>query len=146
MIDIDMKIERIILLLAMSLSVFMFTSCEDVNIDLEIGNNTDRYREATNYLCSRVWVEEWIDDKDELHRQELRFDYNNTGLDYVRIIDRRGNVHEFSKRFVWDWFNANFSSIRLDYGDGFSYMDNIIMRRNRLKCLFDSYPATFFGE
>ena len=47
---------RIFFLLAMTLA---FTSCEYVGLGIEFGNGSYDYRERTDYLCSRVWVDEW---------------------------------------------------------------------------------------
>lgn len=71
---------RIFFLLAMTLA---FTSCEYVGLGIEFGNGSYDYRERTDYLCSRVWVDEWYDDYDVYHYQELRFYPDNTGEDYL---------------------------------------------------------------
>lgn len=131
--------------------VFVLTvtlvSCEYVGIGIEIGNSTNNYHEATSYLCSRTWVEEWNDSYGNFHRQELRFYSNNTGEDYTLSVDNRGFRQEFTYTFLWDWYDANYTSLRLKYGaNDYSYMDNIIMDGNRLNCLLDGYPAYFYGK
>ena len=78
---------RIFFLLAMTLA---FTSCEYVGLGIEFGNGSYDYRERTDYLCSRVWVDEWYDDYDVYHYQELRFYPDNTGEDYLYTQDRGG--------------------------------------------------------
>ena len=69
------------------ISVFpiLFSSCEYVGIGIELGNGTNNYHEATYYLCSRTWVEEWTDNNGDFHRQELRF-YDNNIVDFVRNL------------------------------------------------------------
>ena len=107
---------------------------------------TNNYRERTDYLCSRIWVDEWYDDYDTYYYQELRFYPDNTGEDYLYKQDRYGNREESSLRFGWDWWNVSYTSLRLTYRDGYSYMDNIQMGGNQLNCLFDNYPAYFTGK
>ena len=130
------------------ISVFpiLFSSCEYIGIGIELGNGTNNYREATYYLCSRTWVEEWTDNYGDFHRQELRFYNNNTGEDYVLTVDKHGYRQETSYTFLWDWYDANYTSLRLKYGaNDYSYMDNIFMGNNSLDCLLDGYPAYFYG-
>ncbi len=136
----------VVLLSVMSLS-FMTTSCDFVGIGIEVGNGTNDYRETTSYLCSRVWIDEWEDDYGVYHYQELRFYTNNTGEDYTYTQDRHGYKKETSYSFTWDWYDAMYTSLRLKYGPGdFSYMENIRMGNNRLDCLYDGYPAYFYGK
>lgn len=138
---------RILFLMVLSSFALVLTSCEYIGIGIEIGNNTNNYKEVTDYLCSRVWIDEWIDSNGNSHRQELRFDYNNLGQDYLMIVDRRGNVQEYTYNFVWDWYNANYTSLRLKYAPGdYSYMDNMYMGNNRIECLFNGEPAYFYGR
>lgn len=134
---------RIFFLLAMTLA---FTSCEYVGLGVEFGNGTNNYRERTDYLCSRIWTDEWYDDYDTYYYQELRFYPDNTGEDYLYKQDRYGNREESILRFAWDWWNVSYTSLRLTYRDGYSYMDNIQMGGNQLNCLFDNYPAYFTGK
>ena len=130
-----------------TVSSILFSSCQYAGIGIEIGNGTNNYREATYYLCSITWVEEWTDSYGDFHRQELRFYDNNMGEDYVLTVDRRGFRKESSYTFVWDWYDANYTSLRLKYGaNDYSYMDNIMMGSNRLDCLLDGYPACFYGN
>ena len=141
------RISTFLFMVLLSSFGLVFTSCEPLNIGIEIGNNTNDYKEATEYLCSRVWVDEWIDSYGSTHRQELRFDYTNIGQDYIMIVDHRGNVQEYTYNFVWDWFNVNYTSLRLKYAPGdYSYMDNMYMGSNVIKCLFDGEPAHFIGR
>lgn len=129
-----------------SLFPILFSSCEYVGIGIELGNGTNNYRESTYYLCSRTWVEEWTDNKGDFHRQEIRFYDNNVGEDYVLTVDRHGFRKESSYTFVWDWYDANYTTLRLKYGmNDYSYMNNIFMGNNRLECLLDGYSACFYG-
>lgn len=129
-----------------SIFPFLFSSCDYIGVGIELGNGTNNYREATYYLCSRTWVEEWTDNNGDFRRQELRFYDNNTGEDYVLTVDNRGFRQEYSYTFVWDWYDAYYTSLRLKYGaNDYSYMDNISMNTNRLECLLDGYPAYFYG-
>ena len=129
-----------------SIFPFLFSSCDYIGVGIELGNGTNNYREATYYLCSRTWVEEWTDNNGDFHRQELRFYDNNTGEDYVLTVDNRGFRQEYSYTFVWDWYDAYYTSLRLKYGaKDYSYMDNMMMSSNRLECLLDGYPAYFYG-
>lgn len=146
--EVFMKIYKKIIILSIIIPscLFVFTSCERLSIGFEIGNNTDSYREATEFICSRVWVDDWVDSDGNSRHQELRFAYNNVGQDYIRVIDRRGNIQEYTYNFVWDWFSANYTSLRLKYSNGVSYMDNMYMGNNVIECLFDGEPVTFYGR
>lgn len=137
------KLYRIFFLTAMVLTL---ASCEYAGIGIEFGNGTNSYRECTDYLCSRTWVEEWYDEYDTYYYQELRFYPDNTGTDYLYQEDRYGNRNESTMHFGWDWWNVSYTSIRIDYRNGYSYMDNIQMGGNQLNCLFDNYPAYFTGK
>ena len=100
-----------------TVSSILFSSCQYAGIGIEIGNGTNNYREATYYLCSRTWVEEWTDSYGDFHRQELRFYDNNMGEDYVLTVDRRGFRKESSYTFVWDWYDANYPNLVIRRSD-----------------------------
>lgn len=130
----------------MALLAVLILSLPSCDVDVEFGRHSLGYRENTEYLCRYVWVDEWIDDYGDSHYQELRFYPDNTGEDYIRVRDRYGFVQEYHYRFVWDWYDAFYESIRLDYGGGdYSYMDHIQMYDRRLDCMLDGYPAYFNG-
>ena len=107
------KLYPLIAVMALALSL---TSCEHVGIGIEFGNTTNSYHEATGYLCSRPWSDEWYDDYGVYHYQELIFFPDNTGEDYMLTRDRYGYVQESSYTFVWDWYNSIYTSIRMKYG------------------------------
>ena len=92
-----------------------FPSC---NVEMELGNNTLEYRERTAYLCSYDWQDDWYDDYGLHHFQVLRFYTNGTGEDFIRIQDARGRWEEYTYTFTWDWYDAFYTSIRLNYGGG----------------------------
>lgn len=99
---------------------FAFPSC---NVEMELGNNTLEYRERTAYLCSYDWQDDWYDDYGLHHFQVLRF--------YT---------------FTWDWYDAFYTSIRLNYGGGdYSYMDNIRLGEGRMECLLDGAAVCFYS-
>lgn len=137
------KIYHIIATLTLILTL---NSCDHVGIGIELGGETNNYRESTDYLCSRIWASEWYDEYDVYYYQEICFYPNNTGSDYLYSQDRWGNTKTSTLNFAWDWWNTSYTSIRLDYGRKFSYMDNIQMGGNQLNCLFNNYPAYFIGK
>ena len=140
------KIIRILGLLPIFLMAITFTSCEEVYLDVDMDGSSDR-RYKTEYLCSRVWVDEWEDDNGTFYRQELRFWTDYCGEDYLYSEDRWGYETESSYRFDWDWRNTASTSIRLRYGPGdYSYMERISMGDNRLTCWFDGQSAYFVGR
>ena len=102
--------------------IVTLSSCEYVGLGIEFGNGPGDYRETTDYLCSRTWTDEWTDDY---------------GIYYYQ---------ESTLNFAWDWWNSSYTSIRLNYGSRYSYMDNIQMGGNQLNCLLDNYPAYFIGK
>ena len=118
------------------------SSCE---VDLSVGDNTLAGRESTGYLCSYVWEDEWSD-ADGYHRQELCFYPDRTGEDRILFRNRWGYEEEYRYVFTWDWYDAFYTSIRLNYGGGdYSFMDNMRMYDRQIDCLLDGYRVTFFG-
>ena len=136
------KLMMVIFLVGFGIS---FTSCEGY---VEMGFDTvhDDYYEKTDYLCSRVWFDEWHDDFGVYYYQELRFYSNGRGEDYMYSVDHFGYKNERSYSFRWDWNNSVYTSIVLKYGGkDYSYMERIRMGGNKLDCLFDGEPAYFRG-
>lgn len=134
---------RILLIFIMPL---MLNACDYVGFGIEFGTGTNEYREATAYLCSYLWTDEWVDDRGTRYYQELSFYPDGKGEDYIVSEDRFGFRQETRYAFVWDWWDTFCTSIRLTYGKGdYSYMENIRVERNRLECLYDGSPAYFFG-
>ena len=85
--------------------IFTLSSCEYVGLGIEIGNGTNSYHESTDYLCSRIWTDEWTDEYGVYYYQEICFYPNNTGVDYLYSQDRYGNRQESSLNFGWDWWD-----------------------------------------
>ena len=138
------KLFRILLIPVMAL---MLNACDHVSFGLEFGSGTNDYREATNYICSYVWTDEWRDDFGKYYYQEIRFFPDGRGEECMLTEDRFGFRQEARYAFVWDWWDTFYTSIRLTYGKGdYSYMENIRAERNRLECLYDGTPAYFIGR
>ena len=134
-------------LIPILLLAFTFSSCEEVFLDVEVGGSSSEVSYYTDYLTSRVWVDEWKDEKGTFYHQELRFYPDGIGSDYMYSEDRWGYRSESSYDFQWDWKNSRCKSIRLKYGPGdYSYMDDISMGGNTLDCLFDGQDAYFVGK
>ena len=109
-----------------------FPSCD---VELELGNHSLEYRERTAYLCSSDWQDDWYDDYGYHRFQVLRFYPDGTGEDYLRIQDAYGRWDEYRYTFVWDWYDAFYTSIRLNYGGGgFSFMGKNPPRDGRPGC------------
>lgn len=53
--------------------IFTLSSCEYVGLGIEIGNGTNSYHESTDYLCSRIWTDEWTDEYGVYYYQEICF-------------------------------------------------------------------------
>lgn len=65
---------------------------------------------------------------------------------YIRIQDARGRWEEYTYTFTWDWYDAFYTSIRLNYGRGdYSYMDNIRLGEGRMECLLDGAAVCFYS-
>ena len=141
------KIVRMLKLLPVLIMAITFTSCDDVIVDVELDGHSSEYVYHTDYLCSRVWVDEWHDDYGVFYHQELRFFNDHCGEDFMYTEDRWGKRTETSYTFVWDWRNSRYNSIRLKYAPGdYSYMEHISMGGNELTCLFDGQEAYFTGR
>ena len=125
----------------------LLTSCEGVLVDVEVGDPVDHVQSSTNYLTSRVWVDEWTDDNGVFYHQEICFYFNRLGSDYLYQEDRWGRRSESTYQFTWDWRNSRCTEIRLKYGPGdYSYMEHIILGGNKLDCLLDGQPVYFIGK
>ena len=101
----------------------------------------DRY-EQTDYLCSRRWADEWIENGVRYY-QEFTFYGNYTGREYVYQEDVTGRRSESTYSFDWDW-NGH-SSIYLRYTNGSSYMNHISLGGNELYCVLNGEQVTFRG-
>lgn len=76
----------------------------------------------------------------------LRFYADGTGEDYLRVQDAYGRWDEYRYTFVWDWYDAFYTSIRLNYGGGdYSYMDHIQLGNGRLECQLDGAWVSFYN-
>ncbi|WP_308770033.1 hypothetical protein [uncultured Bacteroides sp.] len=134
------KFMYIAMLLTLTLA---FPSCD---VELDLGNGSLEYRERTAYLCSSDWQDDWYDDYGYHRFQVLRFYADGTGEDYLRVQDAYGRWDEYRYTFVWDWYDAFYTSIRLNYGGGdFSYMDNIRLGDGRLECQLDGSWVSFYN-
>ena len=101
----------------MAMLVALTLAFPSCNVEMELGNNTLEYRERTAYLCSYDWQDDWYDDY---------------------------GLHHFT--FTWDWYDAFYTSIRLNYGGGdYSYMDNIRLGEGRMECLLDGAAVCFYS-
>lgn len=99
----------------------------------------------TDYLCSRIWTDEWTDEYGTYHYQEISFYPDYTGKDYVYTEDAStGLGSERVYYFDWDW--ESYSSIYMRYPDGESYMDNVSLGQNKLDCKLDGIWVTFIGK
>lgn len=99
----------------------------------------------TDYLTSRTWVEEWTDDNDVFHHQELDFYPDGTGQDYLYTEDYDGYAQHSTLRFTWGW-DVRYS-ISMRYGaNDYSYFSHISMGRNRLEGVLDGVSVSFQGK
>ena len=131
--------------------IVTLSSCEYVGLGIEFGNGPGDYRETTDYLCSRTWTDEWTDDYGIYYYQELRFYPDNTGIDYLyseedKPIQPTKCVRLRLQSAQATQHPSSYTSLRLNYGSRYSYMDNIQMGGNQLNCLLDNYPAYFIGK
>ena len=141
------RLVNILKLLPILMMAFTLSSCEDVEIELELDDTESCVNYSTSYLVSRVWVDEWTDDKGVFYHQELSFYTNRKGTDYLYSEDRRGVVKESSYGFTWDWRNHRCTALRMNYGHGdYSIMERIVMGGNKLDCLLDGQYVCFRGE
>ena len=70
--------------------------------------------------------------------QELDFYLDRTGVDYIRVEYRNGDVEVFEYNFRWNWENYAQTSIRMSYGPGdVSYLDDVYLGGNRLSGYLD---------
>ena len=139
---------NIMKLLPIVLMAVLLSSCEGVYIGVEVEDDpVSDVHYATEYLTSRVWVDEWTDDSGVFYHQELNFYSNRVGTDFLYSEDRWGYRTESSYNFSWDWRNSRCTEIRMKYGPGdYSYMEHIVMSGNKLDCLLDGQRVYFIGK
>ena len=138
---------NILKLLPIVMMAFTLSSCEGVVIDVEVDDPASNVDYSTEYLTSRVWVDEWTDDKGVFYHQELSFYSNRLGTDYMYTEDEWGYTTEYAYDFSWDWRNPRCTEIRMKYGPGdYSYMERIVMGGNKLDCLLDGQRDYFIGK
>ena len=141
------RILNIMKFLPILMMAFTLGSCEEVGLDIELGGGSSHVDYATEYLTSRVWVDEWKDTEGNFYHQELRFYPDRVGSDYMYVEDAWGFREETSYDFYWNWRNSSCTALKLKYGPGdYSYMEHISMGGNRLDCLFDGQEAYFKGR
>lgn len=141
------KLHNILKLMPILMMAFTLSSCEGVIVDIEVDDPVTNVDYSTDYITSRVWVDEWTDSNGVFYHQELRFYRNHIGSDYIYTEDHLGYTTEASYNFSWDWRNARCTEIRMKYGPAdYSYMEDIIMGGNKLDCLIDGQRAYFVGK
>ena len=93
------------------------TSCE-VEIDsfYDDDNIGGGYYSRSSELCSRTWISYYRDADGNRCCQELDFYLDRTGVDYIRVEYRNGDVEVFEYNFRWNWENYAQTSIRMSYG------------------------------
>ena len=114
----------------------VFFSCEEISF----GKDQD----TAEMLCNRVWVDFYDEDDYTECRRELSFYLDGGGIiryDYYNIYT--GDLLDtFSEYFYWDW-NIYGHSIDIEFSDGYSYFDDIIVSGNYLSGILDGYKVTF---
>ena len=123
----------------MALMMISLTSCE-VEIDSFYDDDTigGGYYSRSSELCSRTWISYYRDADGNRCCQELDFYLDRTGVDYIRVEYRNGDVEVFEYNFRWNWENYAQTSIRMSYGPGdVSYLDDVYLGGNRLSGYLD---------
>ena len=123
----------------MALMMISLTSCE-VEIDsfYDDDNIGGGYYSRSSELCSRTWISYYRDADENRCCQELDFYLDRTGVDYIRVEYRNGDVEVFEYNFRWNWENYAQPSIRMSYGPGdVSYLDDVYLGGNRLSGYLD---------
>lgn len=123
----------------MALMMISLTSCE-VEIDsfYDDDNIGGGYYSRSSELCSRTWISYYRDADGNRCCQELDFYLDRTGVDYIRVEYRNGDVEVFEYNFRWNWENYAQTSIRMSYGAGdVSYLDDVYLGGNRLSGYLD---------
>lgn len=96
------------------------------------------YYSRSSELCSRTWISYYRDADGNRCCQELDFYLDRTGVDYIRVEYRNGDVEVFEYNFRWNWENYAQTSIRVSYGPGdASYLDDVYLGGNRLSGYLD---------
>lgn len=88
----------------MALMMISLTSCE-VEIDsfYDDDNIGGGYYSRSSELCSRTWISYYRDADGNRCCQELDFYLDRTGVDYIRVEYRNGDVEVFEYNFRWNW-------------------------------------------
>lgn len=125
-------------------------ACE-VSIDdfYDNDNNGDSYYNKSNELCSRRWVDIYIDVDGNRCRQELDFYMDRTGVDYIRVDYPNGRYTENEYHFNWNWENYGQTVLRMRYGPrDVSYLRDVYIRGNILSGYLDNWDnfVDFIGQ
>jgi len=126
----------------MLLTLFLgMTSCGDKYYEDEYLKNSDEK------LCRYVWVEEYVNDANELVSHKLEFSTNHRGIEVFEFRKPSLNgwgpvINSRSKDFTWNWIN-NMEGLELDFKGDFFYFDNVWVRDNYLSGNYDGVEVTF---
>lgn len=125
----------------LAIAMMSFASCE-----VEIGGFWDHddyspgYYEKSNALCSRTWVDDYIDADGNKCHQELDFYLDRTGVDYIVMVYPDGGVYRNEYRFRWNWENYGQTALRMVYGAGdYSILDRVLISGNVLSGYLDGW-------
>lgn len=120
----------------LSAVVVGFSSCE-----VEIIDDYPPYATAPDdYLCGYVWTDIW---EEGYHQYEQRFIFYRDGRGVEYFMD---NGEEWRYNFYWEWDNRNYRSIRMDYADGTSYLEDIVISRSMLKGYLNNEYVEFVAR
>lgn len=107
---------------------------------------TDDYlRNSDEKLCSKVWVEEYETDNNEVCEHYLEFSRNGSGKETFKYNPKDGRKpYESSYRFDWSWIDKTMEGLILDYGaDDRVFFDNVWVREHNLSGKLDGIVVMF---
>lgn len=120
-------------------TICSFSSCdEDPYID--------PYQTAMDNLCIPVWLDEYVTNDGRDCEQELVFNYNFTGYEYLTYYYPSGATQEERIPFTWEWDGRYTDALYINYPDRDGiWLEDIRFGYNTMTCFYDDLadPVTF---
>lgn len=124
-----------------------FAACGDKYYDDEYLKNSDEK------LCRTSWVDDYINEDDELCVHTLEFYTSGKGLDILRKYrkipsNNWENTHyqESTISFDWKWMDNTMEGLILDYTKSISYFDNVWVRERYLSGKLNGEHVTYIDK
>ncbi len=132
------KLRKYMGMAALLMAVVMgLSSCE---VEIFDDRHPSHVALLEEYLCEPVWTDIW---EEGYHLYEQRFIFYRNGQGREYFMD---NGRECCYDFYWRWDRGDTRCIRMDYADGVSYLDDIVITRGVLRGYLNNEPVEFIAR